>query len=123
MEGLVFLDFDGVICDSILETLVSSWRGYYLLRGEEEPPVMPVSLLQDFSRLRPYVRTGEDFILIQELIAAKFPIQSQQEFDVQLAQRGNQRIARFRECFYTAACNGARRLFVYCRWLYWLKNC
>jgi phosphoglycolate phosphatase-like HAD superfamily hydrolase len=115
MEGLVFLDFDGVICDSLLETLVSSWRGYYLQRGEEEPSAMPVTLLQDFARLRPYVRAGEDFILIQELIAAKFPIQSQQDFDDQLAERGEQRIASYRESFYTA-----RRDFLMHERRYWI---
>jgi len=115
MEGLVFLDFDGVICDSLLETLVSSWRGYYLSRGAEEPSVMPVTLLQDFTRLRPYVRAGEDFILIQELIAAKFPIQSQQDFDSKLAERGEQRMARYRESFYTA-----RRDFLRHERKYWI---
>ena len=99
---MVFLDFDGVICDSILETLVSSWRGYYLLRGEEQPPLMPVSLLRDFAGLRPYVRAGEDFILIHELIAAGYPIRSQRDFDNQLAERGQQRIDLYRDSFYAA---------------------
>jgi len=102
MEGLVFLDFDGVICDSILETLVSSWRGYYLLRGEEEPRAMPVTLLQEFKRLRPFVRAGEDFILIHELVADKIPIHSQQVFDDQLTQRGERRVTDYRESFYAA---------------------
>jgi phosphoglycolate phosphatase-like HAD superfamily hydrolase len=102
MKRLVFLDFDGVICDSLLETLVSSWRGYYILRGEQEPPTMPVSLFQDFSRLRPYVRAGEDFILMQELIATNFPIRSQRDFDDQLTRRGEQWSVRSREFFYTA---------------------
>jgi phosphoglycolate phosphatase-like HAD superfamily hydrolase len=85
-----------------LETLVSSWRGYYLLRDEEEPPVMPVSLLRDFSRLRPYVRAGEDFILMHELIAGNVPIRSQRDFDEQLEARGEHRIDRYRESFYAA---------------------
>ena len=102
MEGLVFLDFDGVICDSLLETLVSSWKGYYLLLGEEQPPVMPVSLLRQFKRLRPYVRAGEDFILIHELIARKIPVGSQQDFDDRLAERGEEKINRYRESFYAA---------------------
>ena len=99
---MVFLDFDGVICDSILETLVSSWRGYYLLRGEVHPPLMPVSLLRDFAELRPYVRAGEDFILIHELIAAGCPIRSQRDFDDQLAEREQQRIDLYRDSFYAA---------------------
>jgi phosphoglycolate phosphatase-like HAD superfamily hydrolase len=102
MEGLIFLDFDGVICDSLLETLVSSWRGYYLLRGEAEPAAMPVSLRRDFARLRPYVRAGEDFILIHELIAAKTRIHSQESFDAQAERRGAETIARYREAFYAA---------------------
>jgi phosphoglycolate phosphatase-like HAD superfamily hydrolase len=102
MKGLVFLDFDGVICDSLLETLVSSWRGYYLVRSEKEPSAVPVSLLGDFARLRPYVRAGEDFILVHELITAKIPIKSQQDFDNQLAKRGERRISCYRESFYKA---------------------
>ena len=102
MEGLVFLDFDGVVCDSLLETLVSSWKGYYLLRGEEEPSVVSRTLLKEFKRLRPYVRAGEDFILIQELIAGKIPVHSQQDFDDQLAQRGERRVAEYLESFYAA---------------------
>jgi phosphoglycolate phosphatase-like HAD superfamily hydrolase len=105
MEGLVFLDFDGVICDSLLETLVSSWKGYYLLRGEEEPSTMPVNLLQQFKMLRPYVRAGEDFILIHDLIAGKIPIESQRDFDSRLAERGEERINRYREFFYAARGN------------------
>jgi phosphoglycolate phosphatase-like HAD superfamily hydrolase len=105
MEGLVFLDFDGVICDSLLETLVSSWRGYYLLLGEEEPSVMPVNLLEQFKMLRPYVRAGEDFILIHELIAGKIAVRSQQDFDGRLAERGEEKIIRYRETFYAARRN------------------
>ena len=102
MEGLVFLDFDGVICDSLLETLVSSWKGYHLLLGEEQPSMVTVSLLQQFKELRPYVRAGEDFILIHELIAGKVPVQSQQAFDDRLAERGEEKINRYRESFYAA---------------------
>ena len=116
MDGLVFLDFDGVICDSLLETLVSSWRGFYLSRGEKEPSLMPVTLLQDFKRLRPYVRAGEDFILIQELIAEKVSIQSQRDFDGQLAKRGTRRITAYRESFYTA-----RRDFLMHHRKYWIS--
>jgi phosphoglycolate phosphatase-like HAD superfamily hydrolase len=102
MEGLVFLDFDGVICDSILETLVSSWRAYYMLRGESEPQAMPADLLREFSRFRPYVRAGEDFVLVQELIAAGTPIGSQDQFDAEIDRRGNQSIRRYAEVFYAA---------------------
>ena len=77
---------------------------------------MPVTLLRDFARLRPYVRAGEDFILIHELIASKFPIRSQQDFDYQLAERGEQRIARYRESFYSA-----RKDFLTHERKYWIE--
>ena len=102
MEGLIFLDFDGVICDSLLETLVSSWRGYYLYRGEAEPAAVPASLRKDFAGLRPYVRAGEDFILIHELIADKTQVHSQEGFDALAEQRGAETMARYREAFYAA---------------------
>jgi len=102
MKGLIFLDFDGVICDSLLETLVSSWKGYYLCRGEAEPAAVPVSLRKDFAGLRPYVRAGEDFILIHELIAAKTQVYSQEGFDALAEQRGAETIARYKEVFYAA---------------------
>ena len=102
MEGLVFLDFDGVICDSLLETLVSSWWGYHLLRGEQQPAAVPANLLQRFRRLRPFVRAGEDFILIHELIAREIPVESQQDFDSQLAERGEEEVNRYRKSFYAA---------------------
>ncbi len=102
MKGLVFLDFDGVICDSLLECLVSSWQGYYRLHLGKRETAVPITLRREFSKLRPYVRAGEDFILIQELINNKIPIRSQEQFDSQLAVRGEERMARYKELFYTA---------------------
>ena len=102
MKGLVFLDFDGVICDSLPETLVSSWRAYYALRGEKEPPAVPITLLADFKQLRPYVRAGEDFILIHELIETGKAIRSQQAFDAELAKAGVRQMEHYKEAFYTA---------------------
>jgi len=102
MEGLVFLDFDGVICDSLLECLASSWQGYYQLYLGKPQTAVPLTLRREFSKLRPFARAGEDFILIQELIDNQIPIRSQEQFDAQLEQRGEQRMARYKELFYTA---------------------
>jgi phosphoglycolate phosphatase-like HAD superfamily hydrolase len=102
MEGMVFLDFDGVICDSLLECMVSSWQGYYQLHLGKHKTATPITLRQEFSKLRPYVRAGEDFILSQELINNQISIQSQKQFDAQLAERGEHTMARYKELFYTA---------------------
>lgn len=115
VEGLVFLDFDGVICDSILECLASSWQGYFRLHLGKQENAVPITLRREFSKLRPYVRAGEDFILIQELINNKISIRSQEQFDAQLAVRGEERMARYKELFYTA-----RRDFLVNHRRYWI---
>jgi phosphoglycolate phosphatase-like HAD superfamily hydrolase len=116
VKGLVFLDFDGVICDSLPETLVSSWRAYYLLRKETEPSSVPVTLLRDFKRFRPYVRAGEDFILIHELIQTGASIRSQEAFDAELARAGERQIEHYKEAFYSA-----RRDFLVNHRDYWIS--
>lgn len=116
VEGLVFLDFDGVICDSLLECLVSSWQGYYQLYLGQQQTAVPMTLRREFSKLRPFVRAGEDFILIQELIDNQIPIRSQEQFDAQLAERGEDRMARYKELFYTA-----RRGFFFNHRRYWIN--
>jgi hypothetical protein len=115
MEGLVFLDFDGVICDSLLECLVSSWQGYYRLYLGKQEAEVPITLRREFSKLRPYVRAGEDFILIQELIDSRISVQSQEQFDAQLALRGEEKMARYKKLFYTA-----RRDFLVNQRSYWI---
>ena len=62
MPTLVFLDFDGVICDSALECLVSSWEAYFRDHGRDAPKAVPVDLKERFLALRPYVRSGEDSV-------------------------------------------------------------
>ncbi len=102
MEGLVFLDFDGVICDSLLECLVSSWKAYHELYLKEKRRSVAVSLRRNFSLLRPYVRAGEDFILMQELIDTGTTVQSQEEFDAQLEIRSARTLELYSELFYAA---------------------
>ncbi len=70
MNTAVFLDFDGVICDSALECLASSWLAYHRLRRERAPEAVPADLLRRFIRLRPFASAAADYVLIQELIAA-----------------------------------------------------
>lgn len=102
MKTLVFLDFDGVICDSHAECLVSSWYAYYHLYLEKELRLVSLSLRSQFLILRPFVRSGEDFLLIQEIIDKKFPISSQRDFDIYSEKKGKTLLKRYKELFYTA---------------------
>lgn len=87
MNSAVFLDFDGVICDSALECLASSWLAYHRLRRERPPAAVPVDLLERFIRLRPFARAAPDYVLIQELIGAGREPVSQAEFERERSAR------------------------------------
>ncbi len=101
-QFLLCLDFDGVICDSALECLVSSWLTYYRDISGGQPSHVPVSLRSDFLLLRPFIRSGEDFILIHELLYKKVMIESQQQFDSCISAAGGERMMRYKELFYKA---------------------
>lgn len=61
------LDFDGVICDSAIETGLSGWtvaREYW----PEMPRQCPVEMLNGFREVRPVMETGFEAILIMRLL-------------------------------------------------------
>jgi phosphoglycolate phosphatase-like HAD superfamily hydrolase len=101
-QRLLVLDFDGVICDSVEEGFVSSWiawnEGY---RGRPAGEA-PAEARAAFRALRPFVRSGEDFVLIQDLIASGASARSQPEFDRAWERPGTPPRARFKSIFYEA---------------------
>jgi len=99
---LVVLDFDGVICDTIDECFVSSWIAYHSLHLKEalRPPARTIR--NEFARLRPFVRSGEDFVRIQEILATGARVTDQAGFDALTRQAGKEGRRRFRELFYQA---------------------
>ncbi|MBO3459912.1 HAD family hydrolase [Aetokthonos hydrillicola Thurmond2011] len=65
---ILALDFDGVICDGVIEYFKVSWRTYcqIWLAAEETPPE---GLAEVFYRLRPVIETGWEMpILIKALV-------------------------------------------------------
>ncbi|HUI72289.1 MAG TPA: HAD family hydrolase [Spirochaetia bacterium] len=101
VHGLV-LDFDGVICDSIDECFASSWVAYFNLYLGRKPAYMPVSLRKNFARLRPLVRGGADFMLIQEILDRGERASRQSEFDAIARRAGDEKMRLFHELFYQA---------------------
>ena len=101
-RGVVLLDFDGVICDSVDECLVTSFRAYYDLQGNPAPASGPVARRESFARLRPFIHIGEDYLLIHELIDRGIEIPGQKEFDIHVQAAGRAKMMRFRELFYSA---------------------
>ncbi len=96
------LDFDGVICDSIDEGFAASWTAYHRLYLNGTDGQAPDAARAAFARLRPYVRSGEDFVLIQEMVDRGVHVDSQEAFDEWARRAGPSALGRFKELFYAA---------------------
>ena len=94
---LIFLDFDGVICDSIAETLVSSWLAYYKYIKKQIPTSMTCNFKKRFSIMRPLIRSGEDYILIQDILYHSLSVSNQQDFDRLLKKTGSSTLSYYKE--------------------------
>ncbi len=100
---VLVLDFDGVICDSIEECFASSWAAYHGLFLHDAPRAPTEKAARAaFARLRPFVRSGEDFVLIQRLVAGGVLPGSQAHFDEEARREGSATMERFKNLFYEA---------------------
>ncbi len=98
---LWFLDFDGVLCDSLPECYAVSRTAYWtLLLGTSEPPASRAEEAE-FARMRPLIRRGADYLLLQLAIREGIRLDSQAAFDA-LAAREAERDGIFHELFYRA---------------------
>jgi hypothetical protein len=101
-ETLIFLDFDGVVCDSINECCATSSIAYYEFYKGEKPVSLPRRLKTGFSNLRPLVRRGEDYLFIQEIIEQGIAISGQEDFDDYCGKGGEGKAGLFGRLFYKA---------------------
>jgi phosphoglycolate phosphatase-like HAD superfamily hydrolase len=102
-EKLLFLDFDGVICDSINETVLCSWLAYYKYLKKSEPPeCVPGNHKKQFLVYRPYIRSAADYIVIQDLLVHRLQMDSQEDFDEVLKALGQEVLTYYQEIFYRA---------------------
>lgn len=64
---LYALDFDGVICDSAVETAITGWKAASQI-WPELPAKPPVLFVEQFRQLRPALETGYEAILAMRLL-------------------------------------------------------
>lgn len=64
---LYALDFDGVICDSAVETSLTGWKAAHHF-WPKMPAEIPDKLISEFKRVRPVLETGYEAILILRLL-------------------------------------------------------
>lgn len=68
-ESVIYaLDFDGVICDSAVETGISGWRAAFQLWHDIEKTYPSLVEIDTFRRTRPVLGTGYEAILLVRLI-------------------------------------------------------
>ena len=83
-DNILALDFDGVICDSARECLVSSYAAFAAAKGLDFVPELaqvPERFSREFFRIRPFVRDGEDYLKCLYFIDGGLSIRSQEDFD------------------------------------------
>ncbi len=110
MTDLFFLDFDGVICNSIDECFVSSRNAYFAQKSVDRedhesrsgPRAESVSLgaRRKFERYRPFIRRGGDYVVIQYCIDEGIGLESQNDFDNVLSALGERTLDSFHRRFY-----------------------
>lgn len=64
---LYALDFDGVICDSAVETAMAGWK-VALQLWSDMPEQIPADIMQKFRLVRPVMETGYEAILIVRML-------------------------------------------------------
>lgn len=62
------LDFDGVICDSAVETGVAGWKAAKQIWDTLTEPLPPQKIIDQFRRVRPVMETGYEAILIIKML-------------------------------------------------------
>ena len=64
---LYALDFDGVLCDSAVETAIAGWK-VALQLWSDMPDHIPAEILERFRQVRPVMETGYESILIVRML-------------------------------------------------------
>jgi len=72
---LYALDFDGVICDSAIETGVTGWKVAGQI-WQDMPEQTPEDIIALFRQVRPVMETGYEAILIMRLLFEGIPAQT-----------------------------------------------
>jgi len=70
------LDFDGVICDSAVETGITGWKAAKQLWDDLTTPLPSHQLIEQFRKVRPILETGYEAILLVRLLHDGEPIET-----------------------------------------------
>jgi len=102
----LYLDFDGVLCNSLEECLRSSWLASIDYQpdklGSEHVPEPPfdAAYRKRFLACRPFIRSGEDYLMVHQWAARGEVPESQAAFDQSIAAAGFKQMAAWKDSLY-----------------------
>ncbi len=106
MAPLIVTDFDGVVCDSVLECLLAAHNAWEQLQsGPDSHRIFDLGAIPSqrqgrFRGLRPYLRGAEDFIPLFLAVERELEVSSQRDFDL-LRRRLHDQLPVYQQAFYT----------------------
>lgn len=62
------MDFDGVICDSAVETGVTGWKAAARIWDDMSEPLPSNEMIDQFRKVRPIIETGYESILVMRML-------------------------------------------------------
>jgi len=99
------LDFDGVICDSTPECVVTAWNGWLSYTSNDgfvrKPADVPEPFREALGKGRVHVRTAGEYLILIEAERAGRVIHSQSDYDKEFERYRNE-IAAFAKLFFDA---------------------
>jgi FMN phosphatase YigB (HAD superfamily) len=99
----IVFDFDGVICDSTNECMVTAWNSWQKFNLKEDFRLKVDEFNKDdikkFRDLRPYVRGASEYYVLMNAIESKIKIKDQKDFD-DLKNRWRNSFRNFKTIFF-----------------------
>lgn len=89
-QNVLSLDFDGVICDSASECVVSAYGVFSSAKNNMpnlDPTQVPDYFRNGFYNMRPFIRDGKDYLLILHLLDLGVIVETQVDFDQEMTTR------------------------------------
>ena len=69
MKNTIYaLDFDGVLCDSVIETAISGYKIAQIVWTDMPKTSISLEMIEQFREVRPFLKTGYESVLILRLL-------------------------------------------------------
>jgi phosphoglycolate phosphatase-like HAD superfamily hydrolase len=103
LNKIIVFDFDGVICDSSYECLITSWNAWQNFNKKNDFKTTVNSFTQNYINkfliLRPFVKGAGEFYLIHKSIFQNIQIDNQKDYD-KLLDQNKKHLEEFKKLMY-----------------------